>query len=127
MPLGDPSVVGTAASGGNPAGAIAGQVVGNALSGLLGGSAAPTLSANSATINVAPVGVNLGEILKPYNQGSMTNGGFGLPIASRFVDGLNGAQTFEVQGGASTTISPMIIAAGLGAVFLVAVMVRKRG
>jgi len=40
---------------------------------------------DKSPVNIAPIGVNVGEILKPYNQGSVENGGFGLEYPSRLM------------------------------------------
>jgi len=71
--------------------------VGQALPGLLGGGGGmPTMSGpinDRTAINVAPVGVNLGAILNPYNQGSTENGGYGLELLSRWAPTEAGIQT----------------------------------
>lgn len=61
------------------------------VSGLAGGSAAP-VAMTPDHINVAPVGVNFGAMLQPFDQGSPENGGYGVVLPSRY-------------GGSSTTPS----------------------
>jgi|LGOV01.1.fsa_nt_gb hypothetical protein len=48
-------------------------------------------------IHIAPIGVNLGAILQPFNEGAPQNGGFGLEYLSRY----QGASTTP-----RTTITP---------------------
>lgn len=73
----------------NPAAGVAGTILGSALPGLMtGGKTNLSTSgdiSDRSVINVCPVGVNLGEILRPYNEGAYSNGGFGLETASRYV------------------------------------------
>ena len=119
--------IGGAAASGNPY-AMVGTAALQGLGAALGGSLPPNVSRAQASnyINVAPVGVNIGEIVRPYNEGSLTNGGYGIPLASRFIDGLSGRQTVEALGGGSVTVSPLILAAGAGAVVLVLLAFKKR-
>lgn len=57
-----------------------------------GSSAAKDLEQSSAAAvwndrsftNIAPIGVNLGAILQPHEQGSPENGGSGIELLSRF-------------------------------------------
>lgn len=120
------TAAGLAASGGNPAGAVAGQLVGGVLQGVLGGQPAPTVSANSSVVYVGNTGINLGEILKPYNEGSLTNGGYGIPIASRLIDNLSDQQSISLEGvGGSLSFSPWILIAAGGALVVI-LAARKR-
>jgi len=50
--------------------------------------AAPQTFYGTPTVNVQPVGVNLGAILQPFQQGAPQNGGSGIDYTSRFLNGL---------------------------------------
>jgi len=66
---------------------IAGNAAGTVLKDTVGGGvgrSSATGGTSADYINVAPVGVNLGEILKPYNEGSLRNGGYGLLNPGRY-------------------------------------------
>lgn len=68
-------------------------------SGAMSGGAAPAAGALSSAlastpssasgditgspISISPVGINFGEIIKPYNEGSLSNGGYGIYAQSR--------------------------------------------
>lgn len=55
--------------------------------GLGAAAGGPTVSGpinDRSQVNVAPVGVNLGQILQPAMQGSATNGGSGARLPSRW-------------------------------------------
>lgn len=47
--------------------------------------AAPSSVAGRNPINIAPVGVNLGAVIAPFNEGSPENGGFGVDMTSRLL------------------------------------------
>jgi hypothetical protein len=75
-------------SGGSNMAAGATTLGANLLSGLFkGAGGGPTVSklVDMSSIDVAPVGVNLGEILKPYQEGSPQNGGYGISIPSQYL------------------------------------------
>ena len=61
---------------------------GNVLSSVLGGGGGGPVPggmiSDRSPINIAPTGVNFGEIIKPYSQGSPANGGMGLNPPSRY-------------------------------------------
>lgn len=58
---------------------------GGGAAGITGGAAPKQMDFSpTSPINVAPVGVNLGEIIKGYEQGGVTNGGSGARIPSRY-------------------------------------------
>lgn len=77
-------------------------------------------------INVAPVGVNLGEILKGYEQGSAVNGGSGANIPSRYAqqfmdNAANNVPAKEEPGngnGQMLLITGIAIAGGLAAYWI---------
>jgi len=77
-----------------------------------GGGAPPTNQTfnPNTPINVAPVGVNIGEILKGYEQGSSVNGGSGARLPSRyaqkFID--NAAPNIPAQS-LGMSVSPILI------------------
>lgn len=90
-----------------------------------GGNGGGTSSTSSATgelnsrtcINVAPVGVNLGALLQPLNEGSPANGGFGLNIPSRYIPvstGLNTLAEEKERAKAGTFLWPCLFAVGAG-------------
>jgi len=64
--------------------------VSSTLSGLAGEATGEALDTvrqsinDRSVINIAPIGVNLGEIIRPFNEGSPANGGYGLEIPSRY-------------------------------------------
>ena len=108
-------------------------LVGQAMGGMMGGEGGgggggPAQSAANESqwndrsyTNICPVGVNLGAILDPYNQGSTQNGGFGLELLSRFAPGQANnpnlsAELKGTMGGAMTWI--LLGGAALVAVFL---------
>jgi hypothetical protein len=71
---------------------MAAKVAMSALSG--GGKQSPNMQRSAfsdrSPINIAPSAVNLGEILKPFKQGSTANGGYGLQTPSRYLSDNNG-------------------------------------
>jgi hypothetical protein len=64
----------------------AGKLGGAAMGGKNAGLTSQRINDRSA-INVAPVGVNLGEILRPFREGSPANGGYGIQTPSRWIGG----------------------------------------
>lgn len=119
--------VAVGAATGNPALAAAGmapQVTGAS-------AAMPTpMSFNpTSPINVAPVGVNLGEILKGYEQGSASNGGSGARIPSRYtLRGDNQAlDVLPASSSAPKSASPgVIVGVSVAAMGLAWYIFRKR-
>jgi len=55
--------------------------------------------ANRTPIHVAPVGVNLGAILAPFNEGSPSNGGYGLDLPGRYQTIGTGTGALPTRGG----------------------------
>lgn len=99
--------------------------LGTAASGLLtgAGQAGPALSGGNPLfsdrnyINVAPVGVNLGEILRNW-EGPTENGGFGLEKKTRLGQDVSfKASLLGSEVGFSTGILPVLLLVG-GSVFL---------
>jgi len=81
---------------------------------------------NRTPINVCPIGVNLGEILRPYNEGSVTNGGYGLEIPSRYATLGNQTVASLIPTGDAPMLSPMFLGAlGVGVIGLYFLMRRK--
>jgi len=87
-----------------------------------GAPAGPALSGGNPLfndrnyINVAPVGVNLGEILRNW-EGDPANGGFGYAGTSRLLGGQSGVSGgVSVQGGIGA--APIILIAGAGLALL---------
>ena len=96
IPLAAQGVAGAGAAAGltplaivNPVGTIAGSMLGASIPSLAGsGKTAWSSSgdiADRSVINVSPVAVNLGEILRNFNEGSPPNGGFGINGPSRYM------------------------------------------
>lgn len=108
------------------AGNIAGNLATQLIGGLVGGSAPPAIATASNKITVAPIAVNLGEILRPYNEGSVTNGGYGMPVASRFITNLSGNETFTVSGGGELNLSSPLVLAVIGGIVAMVVFMRKK-
>ena len=78
-----------------------------------GGGGAPPMPQTfnpNTPINVAPVGVNLGEILKGYEQGSSVNGGSGARIPSRYAQKFmdNAAPSVPAKS-PGLSVSPILI------------------
>lgn len=94
------------------------------LTGLGAGNAGPAVSHNASRINVINPGqTNLGDLIRPYNEGSITNGGYGLSVASRWLEGMGGAGRpvgFTASGSVSNPIVLAALAGGLGLVWLLA-------
>lgn len=78
-----------------------------------------------SSINIAPVGVNLGSILQPMFQGAATNGGTGIVPQSRWSNGSYSVTpqgiSFDVASGETSNMLVYggIAVAGLLAFFLV--------
>ena len=95
------------------------------LPGFTGGAAGPAVSGGDLRfsdrnlINVAPVGVNLGEILRNF-EGPAENGGFGLETRSRYINGSRASGGVAVQAGFGGAGLLLIVAAGAAAVFFFA-------
>jgi len=76
-----------------------------------------------SAISVAPVGVNLGEITKFLDQGSVPNGGSGFQIPSRFASTPT-AKYRSVSLGDTVNAGPnWLLIGGIGAVALIGVFV----
>ena len=73
-------------------------------------------------VNIAPVGVNLGAILDPYNQGSAQNGGFGLELMSRYAPAARDNASLSVSAGLGSYLLPILL---LGGGLLVFMFLRK--
>jgi len=65
-------------------GAVAGAALSSYTQSQSGGGGGAEMSkvdaamSDRSPINIAPVGVNLGSILQPFNQGAPENGGYGI-------------------------------------------------
>lgn len=65
------------------------------LQGAAAGATAPAPDLTTQTsdtrqvFNIIPSGINIGEITKPYNEGSLVNGGYGFVFDSRYTSGVN--------------------------------------
>lgn len=82
---------------------------GGGVAGITGGAAPKQMDFSpTSPINVAPVGVNLGEIIKGYEQGGVTNGGSGARLpsryASQYVSGNNNIPADSKEDGNNTLI-----------------------
>jgi hypothetical protein len=89
---------------GSPSGALFGAL--NALSGIGSSGGGPKQISSDmndrSPINIAPVGVNLGAIIQPFDQGGVSNGGSGLEMLSRY---LAGGDTSRVNTPLTTPVS----------------------
>jgi hypothetical protein len=113
------------------------QTASGILSGLLqGAGGGPTVSklVDMSSIDVAPVGVNLGEIVKPYQEGSPANGGYGITLPSRYLPDQNATDSESINNKTVTMPAkkdnglPIIpIAIGAGGFFLAIFLFRGRG
>lgn len=119
----------TTKGGGGELGALLGGVSGlNALESIgdiIPGGGGPSeayggVLSNRTPIHIAPVGVNLGAIIAPFNQGGPENGGMGLDIASRFIQGATQARVTPLTAPPSTFPWKIVAvgAAGVGALFI---------
>jgi len=78
--------------GGGPAGGMATAspygaaigAVGQMGAAALGGGASSGDVSDRSPVHIAPIGVNLGAILQPFNAGSPENGGYGMDLMSRW-------------------------------------------
>lgn len=103
----------------------------------LGGSSAsgappmaPDNFAPTSPINVAPVGVNFGEIIKGYEQGGVTNGGSGQRIPSRYAsEYTQGTENIPLSALRDGDTGNLIVwgGASLAAATLAYFIFRKRG
>jgi hypothetical protein len=90
----------------------------------LGGGTQPGTSSSATgelndrtVINVAPVGINLGALLQPLNEGSPANGGFGVDIPSRYIPISTGLDTLAeetAKARAGSFLWPAALALGAG-------------
>jgi hypothetical protein len=83
-----------------------------------------------SAVHIAPVGVNLGAIISPFNDGSPENGGFGLDIAARFIANNTSARVTPLTTTESVLKTPWIIGGivvgGLALVFLIFRFTRRK-
>ncbi len=105
------------AAGATPVGAAASSIPN------IGGAAGPATSGNENQfndrnqINIQPVGVNIGEILRNF-EGPSENGGFGLETRSRYLGPAAVSLTPSLEGFNPLTLALLVAA---GAVAFVAV------
>ena len=87
-----------------------------------GKTLAPYNFSDRSPINVAPTGVNIGEILKPYQQASRANGGYGMQLPSRLFPNSNKVKQYtpETYGEKEETdyTLPVLIIGGVGVFML---------
>lgn len=117
-------------------GALLGAVVGtqgkSAGSGILGGGqSGPAVSGgemgNRSPIHIAPVGVNLGAILAPFQQGSPENGGYGLDVISRYAENISAPRATSLTDPiVNSPMQGMLVAAGGGLLLLLILLRTKR-
>jgi len=105
-----------AAAGASPYGAAI-SAVGGAAAAALGGGAASGDVSDRSPVHIAPIGVNLGAIMQPFNTGSPENGGYGMDLMSRWAPKQVSMDTLVSSRGAPMNW-PLIIGAvavaGLG-------------
>lgn len=91
--------------------------VGGMAEAALGGGAASGDIANRSPVHVAPIGVNFGAILQPFNAGGPEEGGYGMDLMSRWAPKQVSLDTLASSRGAPMNW-PLIIGAvaavGLG-------------
>lgn len=96
---------------------------------LTGGAAAPSEAggdlSDRSRIHIAPVGVNLGAIMAPYQEGSPENGGYGLELMSRYLTNVSAPRTTALTQ-ADTGFPMGLLIAGAGGLLLVLVLLRTR-
>lgn len=114
---------------------LAGSVLGPITQGLSSTfgvpSAAPTGVTDAGGVYIAPTAVNFGEILQPYNEGPIGNGGYPTTY-SRYVSGLAGVDVSaaRLDAGApdpdgDAPLWPWLLA-GLGGVVVLAIAMKGR-
>lgn len=117
-----PTMTGGSMTGGGGTegtGRVVGTQTGQVPIQLAGGEAGPAeswgLFSDRSPIHIAPVGVNLGAILAPYQEGSPENGGYGLELMSRFIDVTAGGSSEQIAAlqGKNNTLTYLMIGAGL--------------
>lgn len=131
------------AATGNPLGAITGPLAtgfGSGLSGVFsrpGASSAAIsggnpISSDRTMVNIAPVGVNVGEIFRNL-EGPPENGGLGLVRRNRFLADsadtrlIAGSLPLGLEGGVSANVPTLLlIAAGAGLLIFVVSRARRR-
>lgn len=95
-----------------------------------GGQTTSSQQQSAAGINVTSMGVNLGAILQPLNDGNLNTGGYGVDLLSRLGYGVGGTPTTAIvssgdafsMGGLSM---PVLIIGGI--ILLVALKKKRRG
>lgn len=90
------------------------------------------ISSDRNFVNIAPVGVNVGEIFRNL-EGPTENGGFGLTRRSRLLNDnagatlLAGTLPLGLEGGVSANVPTLLLfAAGAGILLLVIARARRR-
>jgi len=116
--------IGGAAAGASPYGAAISAVGGVAEAALGGGAASGDVSDRSP-VHVAPIGVNFGAILQPFNAGSPENGGYGMDLMSRWAPKQVSMDTLVSSRGEPMNW-PLIIG-GLAVVGIGVFLLRKKG
>lgn len=89
-------LAGLAGAAGSASPAGAGLAAASALAGAAAGGPSSAELTGRLSINIAPTGLNLGEVLNQFNQGAPTNGGSGVPSQSRW---FNSARTSNLSLG----------------------------
>ena len=85
------------------------------------------LATNLGPINIAPVGINLGSILQPINEGNSNTGGYDLSLLSRLGFGAESEYVdtpYYSTGKSNISGTTMLV---IGGVILGAVLLMKRG
>lgn len=93
----------------------------NAVMGGGGPGAATGSDEKMQSINIAPVGLNLGSIISPFNQGSPENGGSGLMVPSRMMPGAYSPGYETALYTEKKPVNPLLVAgAAIGSALLAA-------
>lgn len=77
-------------------------------------------------IHIAPVGVNLGAILAPFNEGSPENGGYGINTLSRYMPERMQSEFQLAATGTTQKGNYLIYIVGAGALALAVLLFRKK-
>ena len=112
-------------------GVLSGSKQGGGGSGILGGGMSGAVSpisdmSNRSPIHIAPVGVNLGAILAPFQEGSPENGGFGLDLMSRYAADMGAPRATSLTTPIVHNDSQGMLIAAAGGLLLLLIMLRTK-
>lgn len=99
-------------------------------SGAAANSKAPNLApiiGAAPNIQVAPVGLNLGEIMRPLIEGSLTNGGSGLDVPSRWLPSAANMSRAPAGAALDGDMVKLLLFGGLAVAVLAMMKGKRRG